>query len=211
MTFAELAAAIAAWINDPQIEPSIPTFITLAEAGLNRRLAEAGAPSATVRARRLVDGEYSALPDDFVRPLGMTGEDGQAIDNVSATGFQALKEPDPAARGAPRRFTVAGGALRFHPIPDRAYAMELCYQARLAPLSASNAANWVSTHHPDVYLYGALLQSAPFLGEDARVATWSALYGAALEQLLAAQAQSLGSTLTPAFRANTPNRDGGRR
>ena len=50
MTFAELCQAIGAWLNDPQVEPSIPTFITLAEAHINRRLAEARLPSATVRA-----------------------------------------------------------------------------------------------------------------------------------------------------------------
>jgi hypothetical protein len=208
MTYSELVAAVAAWTNDAQIEPSIPTFITLAEAAINRRLAEAGAPGAVVRARCTIDSEYSEIPDDFARPLGLTHDDGRAIVNVSAASFDALRQADPAARGAPERFTVAGTSLRFYPAPDRAYAVELCYQAKLAPLSPAGAANWVSTHHPDVYLYGALLQSAPFLGEDGRLGAWSGLYTAAVEGMMAAQEASLGSRATPGFRPNMPARAG---
>jgi hypothetical protein len=206
MTYSELAAAIAAWINDPQVEPSIPTFVALAEAAINRRLAEADVPGAVVRARCVIDGEYSEVPDDFARPLGLSHDNGQDIDNVTAASFAALRAADPAARGAPERFTVAGRTLRFHPVPDRTYAVELCYQAKLAALSPANAANWVSTHHPDVYLYGALLQSAPFLGEDGRVATWGGLYAAALDAMMTAEDASLGARATPGLRAGIPHR-----
>ena len=210
MTHAELVAAIAAWINDPQVEPSAPTFITLAEAQINRRLAEAQVPRSVVRARCVVDAEYSEAPDDLARPLGLVHVDGRPIDKVSGDSFEALRAADPAARGAPERFTMASGAFRFHPVPDRAYAVELSYQATLAPLSAANAANWVSIHHPDVYLYGALAQSAPFLGEDARLATWGGLFEGALGAMMASEAARLGSPATPGFRPNIPHRAGGR-
>jgi hypothetical protein len=36
---------------------------------------------------------------------------------------------------------------------------------------------------PDVYLYGSLLHSAPYLAEDARVAVWAQLYSAAVKRL----------------------------
>lgn len=206
MTFAELCQAIGAWLNDPQVEPSIPTFVTLAEAAINRRLAEAAAPSATVRATCLVDTEYSEAPDDLARPLSLVLASGEVIDKVSAESLQALNAAGPQGRGAPRRYALVGGAFRFHPAPDRAYAVELCYQARLSPLSAANGANWLSIRHPDVYLYGALLQSAPFLGEDARAPTWSALFNAALDAMIAAQGEALGARTTPLFRPNMPSR-----
>ena len=34
---------------------------------------------------------------------------------------------------------------------------------------------------PDAYLYGALLQSAPYLQEDARLESWGALYRSAVD------------------------------
>ena len=126
MTFAELCQAIGAWLNDPQVEPSIPTFITLAEARL---------PSATVRASCLVDAEYSQAPDDLARPLSLVLASGEVIDKVSAESLLALKAADAAGAGKPRRYALVGGAFRFHPAPDKAYAVELCYQARLSPES----------------------------------------------------------------------------
>lgn len=36
--------------------------------------------------------------------------------------------------------------------------------------------NWLLTAHPDVYLYGTLVESAPYLKDDARVAVWEQRY-----------------------------------
>lgn len=41
--------------------------------------------------------------------------------------------------------------------------------------------NWLITAHPDVYLYGALVESAPYLKDDARIATWAGRLELALE------------------------------
>ena len=40
-------------------------------------------------------------------------------------------------------------------------------------------AGWLLLDAPDVYLYGTLIQSAPYLQDDARTQTWAALYAAA--------------------------------
>ena len=48
-------------------------------------------------------------------------------------------------------------------------------------LSVSNTTNWLLTAHPDAYLYGSLLEAAPYLMDDARLAMWAT----ALERVLA--------------------------
>jgi len=50
-------------------------------------------------------------------------------------------------------------------------------------LSDSNADNWLLRDAPDVYLYGALIQSAPYLNDDARAETWASLYSTAIQSL----------------------------
>lgn len=50
-------------------------------------------------------------------------------------------------------------------------------------LSAQNATNWILTDYPDVYLYGALMEAAPYLAEDERTGVWAQLYGAAVATL----------------------------
>jgi hypothetical protein len=57
------------------------------------------------------------------------------------------------------------------------------------------------TQAPDIYLYGALLQAAPYLQDDARINVWSQLYQSGIEQLTVADdrgASSGGVLLTRA-------------
>ncbi len=43
--------------------------------------------------------------------------------------------------------------------------------------------NYVLDNHPDVYFYGSLLHSAPYLDDDQRIATWERYYYAAVERI----------------------------
>jgi hypothetical protein len=69
------------------------------------------------------------------------------------------------------------------PIADSSYTAELVYYAKLSKLSDSNTTNWLLTAAPDIYLYGALMQAAPYLKDDARIGTWSQMYLTALQDL----------------------------
>ena len=57
------------------------------------------------------------------------------------------------------------------------------YYAKTEALSDSATSNWILENAPDAYLYGALLQAAPYLGDDARTQIWTALFTASLEAL----------------------------
>jgi len=50
-------------------------------------------------------------------------------------------------------------------------------------LADDNTSNWLLETAPDIYLYGALLHSAPYLAEDTRVAVWAQMYSAAVQNL----------------------------
>ena len=73
----------------------------------------------------------------------------------------------------------------------------MLYYQKISALSGSNADNWRLTEAPDVYLYGALIHSAPYLAEDERVAMWAQMYSAAVARLNEASelAQYSGSGL----------------
>jgi hypothetical protein len=123
-------------------------------------------------------------------------------------GFETIDSLDNLAAqypssGKPRFFTVAGGQFRFLPVPDSSYTGELAYYAKLSKLSDSNTTNWLLTAAPDAYLYGTLMQAAPYLQDDARIATWSALYSSALEDLQVADDRSATSGGALIARAKT--------
>ena len=69
----------------------------------------------------------------------------------------------------------------------------MVYYAKIASLSDSNTTNWLLAKHPDIYLYGALIQSAPYLKDDERVATWMSLYERMLEDMEKADERALFS------------------
>jgi hypothetical protein len=68
------------------------------------------------------------------------------------------------------------------PTPDRNYSIEMVYRANI-PSLATNAGNWLLTLAPDLYLYGTLLESAPYIKEDGRIQTWGLGLTAALNDL----------------------------
>lgn len=201
MTYADLAAAVAGWLNTPEAEPAIPTFIQLAEAEISRALSEAGVSSAAVRARASLDGEWEAAPGDLLRPLELVlTETGRQVANVTRAGFDAARANTPSP-GTPEVFVLTGDELHLWPVPDRSYPAELTYLARLTPLTPSSPSNAVSDGWPGVYLYGALVHAATFLGDDARAAACQGRFDALLAGLVETERARQGSRATPAFRA----------
>jgi hypothetical protein len=59
----------------------------------------------------------------------------------------------------------------------------LTYYAKPQALDAGNQTNWLLTKAPDVYLYGSLKHSAPWLEDDARIQVWESLYQQALTEV----------------------------
>jgi len=54
--------------------------------------------------------------------------------------------------------------------------------AVLVPLSTTDP-NWLLTTHPDIYLYGALVEGAPHLRDDERVVMWESLLQQRIEEM----------------------------
>ncbi len=183
-TYSDLKASIAGFLNRIDLTAVIPDFIQLAEAQINRRL----------RTRRMIGrstatlaGEFIALPSDFGGPRTMqiTGPATQrVVPFVEPTQADVEREKYFAGTpGLPEFYTVVGEEFQFVPPPDTSYALQLTYWQRLAVLSVTNASNWVLQDHPDAYLYGALVQSAPYLKDDGRLTVWGTLFTQALDDI----------------------------
>lgn len=199
-TYTELKASIADWLNRSDLTSTIPDFISLAEAQVER----------TLRTRQMISRndltlttEYGSIPSDYLesKSLKLTSTNPQTP--LSFLTIDAMDEQAShyTASGRPRFFTVVGDQFRIKPTPDGTYTAELTYYAKLAKLSSSVATNWLLTSSPDVYLYGSLLQAAPYLQDDARIQVWATLYERALNDLQVADdrgATSGGNLLTRA-------------
>lgn len=199
-TYTELKASIADWLNRTDLTAQIADFISLAESQIERQLRTR---QMLTRTTLTIDAEFESTPADFleVRTLKLTGTN--PITPLTFMTMDSLDEQSTIdiGSGKPKYFTVVGTEFRFVPTPDASYASEIVYFAKLNKLSASVATNFLLTSSPDIYLYGSLLQAAPYLLDDARIPVWSALYERALSDLQLADdrgATSGGKLLTRA-------------
>ena len=104
--------------------------------------------------------------------------------------------------GQPVYYTITGSQLEFIPTPDTTYSAELTYYAKIPALSDSNTSNWLLAYAPDLYLYGALMEAAPYLKDDERLPVWSQMYINSLGDIeVADQRASVSST--PLVRARS--------
>lgn len=74
-------------------------------------------------------------------------------------------------------FAEAGSSFIFAPVIADATAVQGRYYARLPNLDATTLpTNALYAANPDLFLYAALCESAPFFGQDARMPLWNAKY-----------------------------------
>ena len=199
-TYTELQAAIARTLVRTDLTASIPDYIAMAEAAIARDVRDW---RMNTRAPITLDARYVALPADWVETVRIT---------TNASGYRALRlvstdqmERDRAhaedVAGIPSQYALVAGQIEVYPTPSGSYAGEIVYRAKVPALSDGNETNWLLTAAPDLYLYGSCLHSAPMLQEDQRLATWGALYQAAVNRLNEASdaAQSSGTSLRMAI------------
>ena len=178
-TYAELKTAIANWLNRDDLTSVIPDFITLTEAQLNRSIRHWRMEK---RVETTLDEQYENLPSDFMETLELTLTDGDMLTLISTADMQRRKR-DSVTTGKPRFYRVSSDQFEFYPAPDGSYTLSLQYYGKTPALSDSNTSNWMLEYAPDLYLYGSLLQAAPYLGEDQRLQVWGSLYTAALQEI----------------------------
>lgn len=185
-TYPQLKAAVADWLERSDLAERTGDFIALAESRLNRllrlRSLETDQSLTGTPHSRMV-----ALPAGFREPVALwiEGEGGR----------QALRFTDPAVLpvevggGRPRLWTIDGDAVAFERPCDRAYGFTLRMLGRLA-LSEAQPSNGVLTDYPDLYLFGALVEAAPYLRDAELLSLFAARFEAALAEARAKEARS---------------------
>lgn len=189
-----LQAAIVEYLardQDTVLAARIPTLTQLFEAKANRLLFTRQMENrVTVQTDPAAsEPEYIALPSDFqtMRRFRIT-VGAQAGGGVPFLEFKSNQQMDEfkiqnaGISGQPRYFTIFGNEIELGPTPDNVYTLEMIYRQYL-PSLATNSTNWLLTLAPDLYLYGSLLEAAPYLKNDARLQTWGTLASAAYSDL----------------------------
>lgn len=153
MTYSELITKVAAWAHRSDLAPLMPDFVELAEAKLNRGLRVRQMEA--VFAGTIDANNEIALPADFaaIKTLSPVGYQGatiipQTLETVIGSG---------RINGTPTLYAVTESAIRFDGTGD----VEGVYFKRIPGL-VSNGSNWLSTAHPDLYLWCVLAEVAAY-------------------------------------------------
>lgn len=176
-----LQEAVAGFLNRDDLADAIRTFISLGEAMIARdvrhwRMIEV--------APVVISGRFTALPADWVETRRINIDmRSDPLELVALDVLQGYRAQAADAAGEPRYFAHVGGNIEVFPTPGDSYTGEWTYYGRVPALTDLVPTNWLLAEAPDVYLYSALVQSAPYLQEDERVQTWGAMFGGARDRL----------------------------
>jgi len=181
-TYAELKTSIADFLNRDDLTSSIDTFIDLAESNLNRDVRHW---RMQIRSTLTISSQYTTLPSDWLEAgrISLQANGTSEVKLTSSAALGILRATNNNSTGIPANYAINGNSLEVQPSPDGPYVADILYTGRTPGLSASNTTNWLLTYAPDVYLYGTLIHTAPYLKDDARTTVWAALYNAAVTNL----------------------------
>jgi hypothetical protein len=181
--YTNLQDAIGKELDRTDLADSIPMFITLAEAEIDRVLRR------TVSRQTItINSETTSLSSTIaeLRSIRLvTGSAGRdvSLDVVTPEMLSDIRARHGAVAGRPVAVAIIAGQVVVAPAPDTAYTAEIVAYLGLTKLSATVATNVILTEAPDLYFYGALTHSAAFLHHDERIETWRTFFQNALDQL----------------------------
>lgn len=182
--YGQLKSAIAKWLARNDLDDQIEDFIWLAEARINKDL------YCPEMFREITSSALFVLPD---APALQVPENMSKLKSISYIDFNGNKAPLIPAReqiifqynfSEPKYFERRGNYFNLYPktITSEMY-FSIQYYERVPNLSKQNTTNWLLEQSPDIYLYGSLLESCPYIGEDSRINMWLTAYRIGIDSL----------------------------
>lgn len=170
-TYANLQTEIAAYAqrsNSTAFVAKIPTFITLAEADIFKKLR-------SFRMESLETLSFSSGTATVSLParcrdvvsVKLTGTYEKEIRNVPLAALTVQYAN--ANSGTPEFFAIRGSDMVLFPTPSASGSLEALCVLAPAALSNTNTTNTILTNYPELYFYGALVHAFRFIRNQERM------------------------------------------
>lgn len=174
--------------TDPTVYEMLPMLIGMAERRLARELKIQGTVNVVTTA--LISGQsVYDKPDRWRETVSMfigTGTGNNTRSEVYPRAYEYIRSywPNPTTTGTPRFYADYDYShWLIAPTPASALPMEILYYELPPLLDDTNQTNWFTEYAPNALLYATLLESAPFLKNDERIATWEGFYNRSVAAL----------------------------
>jgi len=180
-TYALLKTTIANYLNRTDLTSFLGDFITLTESRLNRELRVREMVNTDTSTTTVSGTQSYSLPSGFLEASAVIYQSNPYRTlRFMANGDFYRQYNVTQTSGLPTFFTIVGEKILLGVAPDSAQTLQIDYYKTITALSESNTTNTILTNYPELYLYGALAESSPFLMQDERLNTWAGLYKEAL-------------------------------
>lgn len=185
MTYAEIVALALSYSDRSDTETSdrVDDFLKIVEARVNRQLKTMGAITRTDIP--LVTGtDYYNLPSDFggLREIKFRNSAGQDT-TFRYTTPEMMDGLNDASRLAGYYYTIVGNQLRITPDQVTGDFIEIAYFANVPALTSIATTNWLSTGHPDCYVFGLVAEISAFAKDADAQKIWEARFVASVKAI----------------------------
>ena len=187
-TYTSFVTTVESYLARTDLSSVIPDFIQMAQLRMSRDLrTEAMLKVATTTA---TDSKV-AFPSDFLelREMHFQGNPPIILEYQSPDLF--FRNGQTSLSGRSHYFTMLGTEFQFAPSQDATYTIQILYYGQPTFISTTTSSNLFLAYYPDALLYATLAEAEPYLMNDPRVATWSALYDRAIANI---KTSDLGQT-----------------
>jgi hypothetical protein len=172
LTYDSLNSTVLQYLErrDPAVVNAIPTFITLAEFEIAEQIKTLGQLQ-VVQSTMSAGDAVLQKPARWRKTVSMNVVVDGKRQPILLRKYEYLKNywPDASQTSVPKFYADTDWDHWYvAPTPDQAYAFEVLYYERVAPLSSTNQTNWITQNAPNAMLFGTLLQAMPFLKNDQR-------------------------------------------
>ncbi len=181
-TYALLKTTIANYLNRTDLTSYLGDFITLTESRMNRELRVREMVNTDTTTTTVAGTQSYSLPSGFLEASAVIYQSNPYRTlRFMANGDFYRQYNVTQTSGLPTFFTIVGENILLGVAPDSTQTLQIDFYKTITALSESNTTNTILTNYPELYLYGALAESSPFLMQDERLDTWARLYKEALK------------------------------
>lgn len=182
-SYSDLKNAVTNWTKRSDLTNYLDDIIRIAELRIHREVKTH--ETETALSVTITGSPATAtIPADFVslKNAYIDIEGTPALTMASADQIRQWQVNGSYRRGIPKQIAQEGSTFIFWPIPQQEYVVKGIYYA--TPGTLSSATYSLFTSNPDLFLYAALAETAPFLKDDKRIALWEAQYQKIKNQVL---------------------------
>jgi len=188
--YTSFVTVVENYLARTDLSSQIPDFIQLAQTRMSRDLRTEKMLKVATASITSGDGTV-AVPSDMleVREIHIQGNPVVRVAYQSPDLF--FKDGLTTTSGISVFFTMLGSEFQFAPVPNGSQTVQILYYAQPTFISTTTASNLFLANYPDALLYATLAEAEPYLMNDNRIQTWSALYDRAIANI---KTSDLGQT-----------------